>query len=69
MLSAINNKMVSSSKEGNSTWCLAYINENKIKVEVIHVGRGRFRILDDENDSNKYVNKIIDASDIYHCKE
>jgi hypothetical protein len=58
-----------SSKEGSSTWCLTSINENEIKVEIIHVGRGRFRILDDQNDNNKYVNNIIDASDIYHCKE
>ncbi len=47
-------------------WCLLSLGGEEVKAKILHVGRGRFRIIADE--SGKYVGKIIDASDILHCK-
>jgi hypothetical protein len=35
-------------------------------VKVKHVGSGKYRIIEDNGDG-KYVGKIVDASDIFHC--
>jgi hypothetical protein len=32
------------------------------------MGRGKFRILVAENDGEKYINRIVDASDVFSCK-
>jgi len=32
------------------------------------MGRGKFKILAAENGENKYINKIVDASDVFSCK-
>ena len=48
------------------TWCLISIDGREIKAKIIHMGRGKFKILDDKD--SKYVGKIVDASDVVHCK-
>lgn len=67
MLSTINNSETSSQK--NSSWCLAFINEAKMRVKIIHIGRGKFKVISDEEGDRYIENIIIDASDIFHCKE
>ena len=32
----------------------------------MHKGRGKFKILNDEY-GGRYINKIVDASDVVHC--
>jgi len=51
----------------SSCWCFLFIDETRLEAKVVHKGRGKFKILNDEY-GGKYVNKIIDASDIVHCK-
>jgi hypothetical protein len=38
------------------------------KAKVKHIGRGKFKILTDEN-GGEYTNVILDASDVFHCKQ
>jgi hypothetical protein len=33
-----------------------------------HMERGKFEILATENDVDKYINKIVDGSDVFSCK-
>ncbi len=49
------------------SWCLARIDGSEVKVRLDHIGRGRFRIVEDE-DNGKYVSKVLDASELIHCK-
>jgi hypothetical protein len=43
------------------------IDSLKIEAKIMHKGRGRFIILED-NYRGKYIGKIVDASDIIRCK-
>jgi len=47
-------------------WCVLLLNDTRLIAKIIHVSRGKFKILDDEY-SGKYVNKTVDASDILSC--
>ena len=68
MFSTINNSVISS-QERDSSWCLASINEAIQRVKIVHIRRGEFKVISD-GEGNGYVdNIIIDASDIFHCKE
>ena len=69
MLSTINNSVISSQQEGNSSWCFAFINEAKRRVKIVYIGRGKFNVISDGEDYRYADNIIIDASDIFHCKE
>jgi hypothetical protein len=56
-----------SSLEKRSSWCSLELNGGKrIKARLAHVGRGRFLILGDE-EGGKYIDTIVDASDIVNC--
>ena len=50
----------------NICWCLVSINELTINAKIVHKRRGKFKILNDEY-GGRYINKIVDASDIVHC--
>jgi hypothetical protein len=54
--------------KGVRSKCLISIDGIKLTASVIHVGRGKFKILDDGK-AGKYVGRIIDASDILHCED
>ena len=70
MLSTINNSVISSQQERNSSWCLAFINEAKRRVKIVHIGRAKFKEVISDGEGYRYAdNIIIDASDIFHCKE
>lgn len=47
--------------------CTVFIDKKEVRVTIIHVGRGKFIIIRDDY-SDKYVGKIIDASDVIHCR-
>jgi hypothetical protein len=44
------------------------IGNNPVKAKISHIGRGKFRIIEDDKDG-KYSNVEIDASDVFHCRE
>jgi hypothetical protein len=50
----------------NICWCFVSINELTINAKILHRRRGKFKILNDEY-GGRYINKIVDASDIVHC--
>lgn len=49
------------------TWCLISVANNEVRAKIAHVGRGKFRILEDER--GEYSDRKIDASDVLHCRE
>ena len=53
--------------EKYSCWCILFVDGIKIDAKIVHKGRGRFKIVEDRY-KGKYVNKIVDASDIIRCK-
>lgn len=54
-------------EECYSCWCFLLIDGSEFEAKIIHKGRGKFKILDDEY-GGKYNNKIVDASDVIRCK-
>jgi hypothetical protein len=53
--------------ERSSCWAVLSIDSLKIETKIMHKGRGRFIILED-NYRGKYIGKIVDASDVIRCK-
>jgi PPOX class probable F420-dependent enzyme len=53
--------------EKYSCWSVIFIGTLKIDAKIIHKGRGKFRIVEDKC-KGKYVNKMVDASDVIRCK-
>lgn len=50
--------------DDKTIWCRYYIDDfNTAKVKILHIGRGKYRIVDDR-EGGKYVGKIVDASDV-----
>ena len=47
--------------------CLVLIDKQEIKATILHIGRGKFRIINDEG-NGKFVGRIVDAEDVIHCK-
>jgi len=53
MFSIIESILLSPSIEKNSSWCVApVVNEAKTNVKVIHIERGKFKIVSDEEGDN-----------------
>jgi hypothetical protein len=42
----------------------SFIDRKSFEAKIIHKGRGKFKILNDEY-GGKYTNKIVDASECY----
>ena len=61
-----NNNDFSAAKERSSCWAVLSIDSLKIEAKIMHKGRGRFIILED-NCRGKYTGKIVDASDVIRC--
>ncbi|MGH9978419.1 MAG: hypothetical protein ACRD8Z_21695 [Nitrososphaeraceae archaeon] len=66
-LKNINSKEVHKLEKDSSVLCNLSINETEVKAKIKHIGRGKFKILTDEN-GGEYTNVIVDASDVFHCK-
>jgi hypothetical protein len=52
--------------EKNEAWCTVSVQDVNTRVAVRHVGKGKFKIVNDEMNGN-LVGNILDASDIFHC--
>jgi len=50
----------------DSSWCNLLINGSNVRAKVKHVGSGKYKIVEDKDDG-KYIGKVVDASDIFHC--
>jgi hypothetical protein len=53
-------------RDNNGSWCALLIDNNTITAKISHIGRGKFKILAAQN-GDKYINKIVDASDVFSC--
>jgi len=47
-------------------WCTVLVDDLKTGALLRHVGRGKFRVINDRSDGI-LSGKILDASEIYHC--
>jgi hypothetical protein len=61
------NSDFSTTAEKYYCWCILFIDGVKIEARVVHKGRGKFKIVEDKCKA-KYVNKLVDASDVICCK-
>lgn len=52
--------------EKGDTWCTISVGDIKTKVKVRHLGKGKFKIVNDELNGN-LIGNLLDASDIFHC--
>jgi hypothetical protein len=48
-------------------WCIVETNNAVFRAGIVHVGRGKYKIIQDNKDGN-FVGQIIDASDILQCE-
>ena len=53
-------------EERYSCWCFLTVGKTGFEAKIIHKGRGKFKILNDEY-GGKYTNKITYASDVIRC--
>ena len=53
-------------REGD--WCVVSVDRVILRAKLVHKGRGRFRIVDDNKDG-KYIDWIADASDIIQVEK
>jgi hypothetical protein len=63
----LSNIVIEKEEEHYSSWCFLLMEGTEFEAKIVHKGRGRFKILNDEY-GGKYNNKIVDASDNVHCK-
>jgi hypothetical protein len=59
---------ISKEEKKYSCWCFLFVNEAKLEAKIVHMRRGKFKILEDKY-GGKYINKIVDASDVIRCTE
>lgn len=50
------------------TWCMVERSNQLFRAQLQHVGRGKFKILND-NKEGVYIGQIVDASDILNCED
>jgi hypothetical protein len=59
---------ISNKEKKYSCWCFLFVDEAELEAKIVHKGRGKFKILEDKC-RGKYINKIVDASDVIRCTE
>ena len=50
-----------------ATWCVVEHSNQVFRAQLQHMGRGKFKILND-NQEGTHIGQIIDASDILNCE-
>ncbi len=53
--------------EKRATWCVVEHSNQVFRAQLQHMGRGKFKILDD-NQKGVYIGQIVDASDVLNCE-
>ena len=56
------------SKDGVLIWCKVQGSDKVFRAQIQHVGRGRFKIVND-NQERMHVGQIVDASDVINCEK
>jgi hypothetical protein len=49
------------------TWCVVELSNQIFRAQLLHIGRGKFKILND-NQEGIHIGQIVDASDIRNCE-
>jgi hypothetical protein len=50
-----------------AAWCVVEYSNQVFRAQLQHVGRGKFKILND-NQEGIHIGEIVDASDILNCE-
>ena len=66
MILLFNRKQLQSDDDERATWCVVEHSNQVFRAQIQHVGRGKFKILND-NQEGLHVGQIVDASDILNC--
>lgn len=66
IVNMLNPKKNDTQHDNNGSWCTLLIDNIMVTAKIRHVGRGKFKILAAQN-GDKYINKIVDASDVFSC--
>lgn len=61
-------KQQGQSKDGVPIWCIVQSSDKVFRAQIQHVGRGRFKIVND-NQERMHVGQIVDASDVINCEK
>jgi hypothetical protein len=56
------------SNDDVQTWAIIQGSNKVFRAQIQHVGRGRFKIVSD-NQERMHVGEIIDASDVINCEK
>jgi hypothetical protein len=54
--------------QADYVWCIVEHSNKVFRAQVQHIGRGKFKILNDNQD-RIHVSQILDASDILNCEK
>jgi hypothetical protein len=61
-------KLQRQSNDDVRTWCIVQGSNKVFRAQIQHVGRGRFKIVND-NQERIHVGQIVDASDVINCEK
>jgi hypothetical protein len=61
-------KLQRQSNDDVRTWCIVEGSNKVFRAQIQHVGRGRFKIVND-NQEKIHVGQIVDASDVINCEK
>lgn len=53
-------------QQKDSAWCVVDFDNRIFQARVVHIGRGKYLILKDNQD-NEYIDIVVDASNILAC--
>ena len=53
--------------EERATWCVIELSNQVFRAQLLHIGRGKFKILNDNQEGN-HIGQIVDASDIRNAE-
>jgi hypothetical protein len=53
--------------ETEGTWCTVEYSQQVFRAQIVHIGRGKYKILKDDKDG-AYIGHVVDASDIFSCE-
>ncbi len=55
-------------QQADYVWCIVEHSNKVFRAQVQHLGRGKFKIVNDNQD-RMHVGQILDASDILNCEK
>ena len=61
-------KLQRQSNDDVRTWCIVQGFDKVFRAQIQHIGRGRFKIVND-NQERMHVGQFVDASDVINCEK